>query len=193
MIIVCANSRDYINMRINYSERKDMIVKSHNKRHLSVVRFSVASYAAWTPGTKDNLPIPGMLRRRASVPGKMALDAAYRCLSENSGGIPTVFCSRHGECQRSADLITDLVQNNPISPTSFSLSVQNATNGIFSIARRDHSNSLAIAAGHTTIEHAVIEACSLLADGASAVLLVAYDNHLPPIFEEFQDALEIDL
>lgn len=163
-----------------------MTVKSNNKINLSEVRFSVVSHGVWVPGAESDLPMPAMLRRRGSVPGKMALDAAFRCLGENTSGIPTLFCSRHGECERSADLLSDLVQDNPISPTSFSLSVHNATGGLFSIARRDHSNCLALAAGHSTIENAVIEACGLLTDDAPAVLLVAYDNHLPVIFKAFQ-------
>jgi len=161
--------------------------KSNNKTSLGEVRFSVVSHAEWIPGSAGDLPMPAMLRRRGSVPGKMALDAAFRCLAESTSGIPALFCSRHGECERSAELLSDLVRDNPISPTSFSLSVHNATGGLFSIARRDHSNSLAIAAGHSTIEHAVIEACGLLADDAPAVLLVAYDNYLPVIFKAFQD------
>ncbi|HWW71582.1 MAG TPA: beta-ketoacyl synthase chain length factor, partial [Duganella sp.] len=41
-----------------------------------------------------------------------------------------------------------------------------------------------------TIEHAVIEACGLLADGAPAVLLVASDSQLPELFLPFQDCEE---
>jgi hypothetical protein len=133
-----------------------------------------------------------MLRRRASLPGKMALNAAYSAISAaaDQTEIPVVFCSRHGECGRSAELLIDLAQNLPLSPTAFSLSVHNATGGLFSIARRDHANSLALAAGHSTIEHAAIEACSLLADGASAVLLVASDGPLPEAFSKFTDCNE---
>jgi hypothetical protein len=136
--------------------------------------------------------MPAMLRRRASLPGKMALNAAYRAISAAADrtDIPVVFCSRHGECGRSAELLIDLAQKLPLSPTAFSLSVHNATGGLFSIARRDHANSLALAAGHSTIEHAAIEACSLLADGASAVLLVVSDGPLPEAFSKFTDCNE---
>jgi hypothetical protein len=65
-----------------------------------------------------------------------------------------------------------------------------ASAGLFSIARTDQANHLALAAGASTVEHAVIEACGLLADGAPMVLLVAYDNCLPPVFEKFQDCKE---
>jgi hypothetical protein len=133
--------------------------------------------------------MPAMLRRRASAPGKMALNTAY-AVAAGRTDIPVVFCSRHGECGRSAELLTDLARQLPLSPTAFSLSVHNATGGLFSIARHDQANSLALAAGHSTVEHAVIEACGLLADGAATVLLVASDGPLPEPFNQFADCDE---
>ena len=177
---------------------------------VDTIRFSVAAHAAWAPGLETEaawlawadgkagiegdaepaLPsMPALLRRRASRTGKMALQAAYDA-SAGRSDIPTVFCSRHGECGRSAELLADLAQHLPLSPAAFSLSVHNATGGLFSIARRDHANSLALAAGHSTIEHAAIEACGLLADGAPAVLLVANDGPLPAVYQEFADCRE---
>ncbi|MDB5776047.1 MAG: beta-ketoacyl synthase, N-terminal domain protein [Herbaspirillum sp.] len=176
----------------------------------TAIRFSVAAHAAWAPGLQTEaawrawadadadfagageppLPaMPPMLRRRASPAGKLALQAAYDALGERSD-IPAIFCSRHGECGRAADLLADLAQGLPMSPASFSLSVHNAAAGLFSIARRDHANSLALAAGHSTVEHAAIEACGLLADGAPAVLLVAADGPLPAMYREMADCKE---
>lgn len=177
---------------------------------LGGVRFSIVSDAAWAPGLDTaaawlawaNDPyvitgsgeaavsaMPAMLRRRAGAMGKMALEAAYRCL-DGKTDVPTVFCSRHGECVRSVELLADLAQGQPLSPTSFSLSVHNAAAGLFSIARQDPASHAALAAGHSGVEHAVIEACGLLADGAPEVLLVVYDGFLPEIFDEYQDCKE---
>lgn len=177
---------------------------------LGGVRFSIVSDAAWAPGMDAaaawlawaNDPyvitgngeasvsaMPAMLRRRAGYMGKMALEAAYRCL-DGRADVPTVFCSRHGECARSVELLADLVQGQPLSPTSFSLSVHNAAAGLFSIARQDQASHTAVAASHSGVEHAVIEACGLLADGAAEVLLVVYDGLLPEVFEEFKDCQE---
>lgn len=174
------------------------------------VSFSIASDAAWAPGmeTPDawmawadgTSAIAGsaeppvramapMLRRRAGFLGKMALQVAYDCMGDRTG-VPMVFCSRHGEVARSVELLTDLAQGIPISPASFGLSVHNATCGLFTIARGDRANASALAAGHSTIEHAVIEACGLLADGEPAVLLVAYDTILPALYSNFQDCEE---
>jgi hypothetical protein len=88
------------------------------------------------------------------------------------------------------DLLLDLAKGVPLSPTSFGLSVHNATGGLFSIARSDHASNSALAGGKSTIEHAVIEACGLLAEGEPAVLLVAYDCPLPIPYSAFQDCDE---
>lgn len=176
------------------------------------VQFSIAQHAQWAPGLEtdslwdewaaertlisptNNTPpgvqdMPAMLRRRARFLGRMALEVAYRCLGERQD-IPTIFCSRHGEVDHSVELIQELNTEGGISPIGFSSAVHNATAGLFSIARKDRSNHIAIAAGASTVEHAVIEACSLLEDGAQAVLLVNYEQALPAVFERFQDCLE---
>ncbi|HWT72956.1 MAG TPA: beta-ketoacyl synthase chain length factor, partial [Oxalicibacterium sp.] len=133
--------------------------------------------------------MPPMLRRRAGFLGRMALEVAYRCINGQSD-IPVVFCSRHGEVARAVELLSDLVQDAPLSPTAFGLAVHNASAGLFSIARADRANHVAIAAGGSSVEHAVIEACGLLADGAEMVLLVSYDDSLPPVFAPFEDCRE---
>lgn len=177
------------------------------KQAFNGIRFSIAAHAAWAPGVETDADwqawahrnflirgtaeprvaaMPAMLRRRAGFIGKMALEVAYRCLNGRAA-VPTVFCSRHGECARSVELLQDLVQESPLSPTSFSLSVHNATAGLLSIARRDQANHSALSAGDSGVEHALIEACGLLADGASEVLLVVYDGLLPDEFREFKD------
>lgn len=130
-----------------------------------------------------------MLRRRAGFAAKMALEVAYACLGDRTD-VPSVFSSRHGEASRSADLLLELAAGAPLSPTSFGLSVHNATAGLFSIARADHANSAAVAAGKSTVESAVIEACGLLADGEPDVLLVVYDCPLPEVYAGFQDCVE---
>lgn len=181
-----------------------------NSNHFFMLSFSIANQAAWAPGvvtsaawrewaiapfplsSQEEPPVqamPAMLRRRAGFLGKMALEVAYDCLQGRTG-IPTVFCSRHGEAARAVTLLTDLACEVPLSPAGFGLAVHNASAGLFSIARGDRANHLALAAGAATVEHAVIEACGLLADGAPSVLLVSYDNCLPPVFARFADCAE---
>lgn len=176
----------------------------------SGVSFSIVSSAAWAPGVetreawlawanghrsigRDREPavhaMAPMLRRRAGFLSKMALEVAYQCLGERID-VPTIFCSRHGEAARSIDLLLDLAKGVPLSPTSFGLSVHNAAAGLFSIARVDHARSTALAAGKSSVEHAVIEVCGLLAEDEAEVLLVVYDCPLPPVYDAFQDCHE---
>ncbi|MBY0572710.1 MAG: beta-ketoacyl synthase chain length factor [Undibacterium sp.] len=145
--------------------------------------------------------MPALLRRRARFLGRMALEVAYACLGD-ARDVPTIFCSRHGDVALSLELISELLLHDAavdpnvesaggsISPIGFSSAVHNATAGLFSIARQDHANHLALAAGASSVEHAVIEACSLLADGASEVLLVVAEQKLPPLFQRFEDSDE---
>jgi hypothetical protein len=174
------------------------------------IRFSIRCSAAWAPGidsqdawlawakTEHSIGagkepplkyMPALLRRRAGLGAKMALEVAYRCLG-NRTEVPLIFSSRHGEAARSAELLSELASGGLLSPTSFALSVHNSVAGLFSIARADHANSAALAAGASTVESAVIEACGLLAEGAPDVLLVVYDCPLPPVYAHFQDCAE---
>ncbi|QNB00330.1 beta-ketoacyl synthase chain length factor [Massilia sp. Se16.2.3] len=174
------------------------------------VSFSIARHAAWAPGVTSSArwsewaaqpwriepgegpklaAMPAMLRRRAGLLGRMALEVAYDCLGQEAD-VPTVFCSRHGEVGRAIGLLQDLARGEPLSPTAFGLAVHNASAGLFSIARADRANHIALAAGSASVEHAVIEACSLLADGAPSVLLVACDEPLPALLSSFEDCDE---
>ncbi len=176
----------------------------------SEVVFSIARHAAWAPRLMtqerwsewarepwaieaDEEPkvaaMPAMLRRRAGFLGRMALEVAYACLGEECD-VPTVFCSRHGEVARALALLGDLARGEPLSPTAFGLAVHNASAGLFSIARADCANHVALSGGTSTIEHAVIEACGQLADGAPMVLLVACDTSLPEPLHAFEDCDE---
>lgn len=174
------------------------------------ISFSIARHAEWAPGLTTSAAweawaqapqriaqgdepgvkaMPPMLRRRAGFLGKMALEVAYACLGERTD-IPTVFCSRHGDVGRAVELLIDLARAEPLSPTAFGMAVHNAIPGLFTIARAERANHIALAAGAATIEHAVLEACGLLADGAPAVLLVACDCPLPEVFASFEDCDE---
>lgn len=177
---------------------------------INEVAFSIARHAAWAPGVTSSdawaawadapwplemgeepkvAAMPAMLRRRAGFLGRMALEVAYDCVG-GQADVPTVFCSRHGEVARSIELLSDLARGEPLSPTAFGLAVHNASAGLFSIARADRANHVALAGGTATVEHAVIEACGMLADGAASVLLVACDAPLPELFAAFEDCDE---
>jgi hypothetical protein len=173
----------------------------------NTVHFSVSRLTAWAPGVstdaewrawargqhameQDGEPrleqMPAMLRRHAGRLGRMVCDVAYRVL-DGASGVPVVFCSRYGEVGRSVELLSSLARGTELSPTSFGLSVHNAVGGLFAMARHDTANCIAIAGGDESAEYGIIEACGLLTEGATQVLLVVGDCPLPAIYATFAD------
>ncbi|GMU08563.1 beta-ketoacyl synthase chain length factor [Corallococcus caeni] len=167
--------------------------------------FSVQRWAAWAPGLVNPaswetwlakphpLPaegtpalsaMPAMMRRRVDRLGRIALQAAYDA-HVDAPDAPVLFASRYGDLGRSVELLTQLARSEPLSPTSFSLSVHNAIGALYSIARGDTSAYGAIAAGEETVEAAFTEACGLLADGVPRVMVVVYDEPVPAPWEHF--------
>ena len=122
--------------------------------------------------------VPAMLRRRAGLSDRLALELACG-LADKDARVPCVFASRHGQIVRSVGLLEDLARGVPLSPMDFSVSVHNATAGLFSIARGDRSPATALAGGRESFSAAVLEAQAMLLEGAEKVLLV-YHDETPP-------------
>jgi hypothetical protein len=150
------------------------------------------SASAWLP-VGDEIPplrqMDPMLRRRVSPLGRAALHAAFGAHGE-SREVPAVFASRHGEVQRSWLLLNELAEDQPLSPTSFGLSVHNAIGALYSMGCGHRASIQSIAAGPETVEAAVVEAVALLADGASEVLVVYCEAPLPEAYACFADEPE---
>lgn len=127
-----------------------------------------------------------MMRRRLNALGRMALQAAWECQGDDLG-LPLVFASRYGDATRSLGLLEELCQGQDVSPTGFNMSVHNAIGALYAIARQDRSNSVSVAAGRASAAAGLLEAASLLADGADEALLVCYDDTLPSPYEPFAD------
>lgn len=87
-------------------------------------------------------------------------------------------------------MLESLACHDPVSPTSFSLSVHNAIAGLFSITRSDQANNVVISARQHLVENALTEACGILHDGAKQVLIIVYNNVLPTVYENFSDREE---
>ena len=127
--------------------------------------------------------VPPAMRRRLGRLGKISLNVAGE-LIERNGYMPSVFCSRHGEIQTTIQMLKDLIWNNEISPTKFSLSVHNAISGIFTIANKSDLPTTAITAGEQDLINCFYEAYAQLKSGdAKQVLCVIYDEPIP---EEYQ-------
>lgn len=161
--------------------------------------FGVARWQAWAPGVGDTaawhawLPegqcpdpeaqpdvsyLPSLLRRRLDRCGRMALHTAWPCAT-GLDSVQSVFASRHGELNRTTELLTALGRHESLSPTTFSLSVHNSVAGLFSIARTDRAAATAMAAGADTLGMSLLEGASLIATGAPKVLVCYADDSLP--------------
>lgn len=127
-----------------------------------------------------------MVRRRVERSGRLACQVAYWCQASGAQ-VPMVFASRYGDATRSLAMLGDLVNQQPLSPTGFALSVHNAVSAIYAIARGDQGNAVVVAAGRATVTAALAEASALIADGAPQVLVVCYDAPLPQDYASFHD------
>lgn len=120
-----------------------------------------------------------MLRRRLSPLARAALHAAHAC----AGNLPSVrfvYASRHGELDRTLELLQALAINADLSPTTFGLSVLNANAGLYSIARQDHAPATAIAAGPETFAFGLIEATARANNEPGPPVLYVYADALAP-------------
>lgn len=170
--------------------------------------FRVRRWAAWAPGLQTQeawdawlaapawpLPaneavaplaeVPAMTRRRIDPLGRAALQVAWWAQGEAPTG-PVVFASRWGEIARSVALLKQLAAGEALSPTTFSLSVHNASSAVYSIARGDTANYSAVSAGPASAAAGVCEALGLLADGAPQVLVVSVESELPEPYQAFE-------
>lgn len=142
--------------------------------------WALAEPVDWRPAGTPMAPVSGMAplhRRRADAADRLALEAAFRLAP--TGGIPTVFASRHGQLTRSASLLQAQVNGEPASPMDFSLSVHNATAGQYAIASGDRHGSTSLSSRGEAFACAVLEAAGLIAEGAEKVMLVMSDPVLP--------------
>lgn len=124
--------------------------------------------------------IPPMLRRRLGSLGKAAIASSEDLVAEIDEPMPTVFCSQHGDLNRTLELLESLTNNDPLSPTQFSLSVHNAIAGIYSIARKDHSPTTALSCAQDDVSSALLETQLILQEQqCQYALCIVHDEPIP--------------
>lgn len=122
----------------------------------------------------ETLPPP--LARRLSPLGRKALQIVYKSISNlENKSIPWIVACRHGDISRRLKLLTDLAQEETLSPTDFSLSVHNAIIAMFSIASGNKQTHTALAAGVNSFESGLIESIALLHAQGGTVGFLYYD------------------
>ncbi|MFM0201278.1 beta-ketoacyl synthase chain length factor [Paraburkholderia fungorum] len=152
----------------------------------------VARWSSW-PAAATAAPdigfIEPIVRRRLSTLSRVALKVAHDCVAQDD--IRVVFASRHGELRRTTEILRAISAGEPVSPTSFSLSVLNAMTGVFGIARGDRSAASAISAGAETLGYALLEAyAQYTAQPGSPVLLVYADEPADPAYGAIEDEVQ---
>jgi hypothetical protein len=147
----------------------------------------------WPPSAPALIPeskvpdraIPALQRRRMSTLSKMAVQTALE-VTEGTRPDFLVFCSQHGELERTGDLLGAIVARGELSPTGFSQSVHNAAAGLYTIITASQAPATSLAAGAGTFAYGWIEAQAFLAARPDRrVLLVSYDEPLPAEYRVF--------
>jgi hypothetical protein len=137
------------------------------------------------PALKDVKPIQ---RRRLSPIGRGAFFVAKQTLGGEKP-VATVFCSAHGEGERTFELLDAIASNAPLSPNTFSLSVHNSIAGLFGIFNEETAPSVTVAAGQDGIGVAFSEGWGMLEEqGSGDALVVLYDDAMPAPFGVGPDA-----
>jgi len=149
------------------------------------VIFNILDWRAWSPAQMDDQPdvsvIPPMLRRRLSPLARIAMSVIMP-LADQYGAMPLVYVSRHGDLSRTLGLLEDVAKGEPLSPTAFSLSVHNATAGLFSIHQGLTKNVTAISCGMDDVVPALLESLGQCAADEPNVLCVFCDEPPPAIY-----------
>lgn len=155
----------------------------------AALAFSILDWKAWTPMQNDAPDvslIPPMLRRRLSPIGRAAMSVIMP-LATTHGSMPLVYVSRHGDLSRTLALLEGLATGEPLSPTAFSLSVHNATAGLFSIQQGLTGNITALSGGAEELVPALLEALGLCNVQVPRVLCVFCDEPPPAIYQQQVD------
>ena len=156
----------------------------------------VACWSAWgthvAPDGAGSLPDVGfvepLLRRRLSSLAKMTLRVAYDC-AHGVSDARIVFASRHGELLRTTTMLEGLAANEELSPTLFSMSVLNASVGLFSILQKNTAPATAVSAGCASFGYGLLEACLQLAENPERPVLFVYaDEPAPAVYGATQSS-----
>lgn len=128
--------------------------------------------------------IPALVKRRLTDLGKMGFNGFFS-LKElvADKDIPWVVSCRHGDSARMKKLLTELAQDEALSPTDFSLSVHNAIAAQFAIATGNKQMQTVLSGGGESFEHGLLEAFCLQKEKGGLVGFMYYDQPLPAPFD----------
>ena len=127
----------------------------------------------------DVSSLPAMQRRRMNRLSRMCYSVVQQI--DSSAHLPQIYCSCQGDLTRSSQLLSDLARSEPLSSTSFALSVHNAVGGAVSILQGNTQPITSVAAGENGIRHAFYEVLSHLVEFPELILVV-YEEVVPELY-----------
>lgn len=147
----------------------------------------IARHSVWDQPAGESAPkrspevgfVEPMLRRRLSSLARIVLAIANDC-AQGVTDARIVFASRHGELARTTTMLESLAMGEELSPTLFSMSVLNASAGLFSILQKNTAPSTAISAGDASFGYGFMEACMQLAENPGQPVLFVYADEPAP-------------
>lgn len=162
------------------------------------IKFAVTEWTGWTPAlplhsgvngtsikhndTPDVSAIAPMLRRKLNALGRACAATVLHTLPPAAADIPLVYCSQHGDIERTLAVLLELAESASVSPNNFSLAVHNAVCGVLSIHAGLTGPINAIAAGEQALVPVLLEAAGLLSADCPQVLCVMCDVPLPAVY-----------
>ncbi len=182
------------------------MIMTINKNKNMAISFAISEWSGWqatfsgesvdalSDMTISEVPdvamIPPMLRRRLNLLGRACASEMMKHLLDDDN-MPIVYCSQHGDIERTLNVLSELVDDQPVSPMHFSLAVHNAICGVLSIQAGLTANISTIAAGQQGLVPVLLEAAGILIGGADKVLCVICDVLLPEIYRDEQSMPKI--
>ncbi|WP_417823058.1 beta-ketoacyl synthase chain length factor [Thalassospira lucentensis] len=122
-------------------------------------------------------------RRRLDLFGRAAAETLTQMLTPVDNP-HIVFCSRHGNINRTVKLLHQVATNEALSPADFSMSVHNAFVGIASINWSITQSHTAIAAGNDSLIAGLTETVCQMMATQSPVILCYVDLPLPDVYTD---------
>ena len=127
--------------------------------------------------------LPAMLRRRLNGLGRAVCDMLAELDPEGTALL--IHASRHGDGERTLELLYALAEGDALSPARFGMSVHNAILGVHSIASGNRRSLQALAASGDELAALLSEVRGYLADGEARVIAVFSDAPVPARFAEY--------
>ncbi|MBP8040256.1 MAG: beta-ketoacyl synthase chain length factor, partial [Aeromonadaceae bacterium] len=125
--------------------------------------------------------IPAMTARRMSQSARLAVQLGLQLIAQWQPR--HLLCvSRHGELARTFTLLQKLIQQQPLSPTDFSMSVHNTVAGLTTIVGQQPLPASSLAAGVDSFHAGLVEACATLQAVSGPVLLLYFEGSLPEFY-----------